>query len=477
MALIAFAAMRFMAQESRDHSRNGTLFGGFQFKAPVSQDLVKVQLPPPVEVALENGLTLIIIENHRSPVIHIEFHVADAGPVCEPTGNRGLAELTTEMLLAGTDRRGRRQLAEDMEHLGVSVSTSAPAGSSEAVIRAWGLSDNFDQWLSVLADVVLRPRFSAEELIDAVRRRESQQQRQAASPGYLADQQFRKAVYGDKPGVSVSATLKVCPKCMVDALVQWHFGRFLPQKTVLGISGDIRPRRAIAAVRKIFGAWAGSEFKAPIPSEAAQLPHARAFVIDRPESVQSTIRIGNLGASRLSEDYFPMLVLNRIFGSEPSSRLPAKLRGVKGMAYSVGSSFSANQRPGAWTAYADVRAESASEAIKLMLFEIDDLCRQEIPQEEVNDAKRALVAAYAFFLEQPASALGLAIQHRQLGLPSSEANKFHEHIMSVTRDDVHRAACRYFDRATMQLVVVGDSAKVRPAVEEFVPWQQIQGLR
>src|SRR5438093_4679284 len=118
-------------------------------RAPVSKDVLKVTLPRASEATLSNGLTVLIMENHRLPMISLQFNISGAGPIFEPSNMPGLASTTAQMLREGTRSRTSLQIAEETAQLGAAISGSAGFGSSAPIINASWLSDNCDQWFSL----------------------------------------------------------------------------------------------------------------------------------------------------------------------------------------------------------------------------------------------------------------------------------------------------------------------------------------
>jgi zinc protease len=133
-------------------------------RAPVSKDILKVKLPRPIETVLPNGINLMILEDHRFPLVTVQFDVDGAGPMYEPASEPGLAGATARLLTEGTKTRTSKQIAEQIDSLGASLSASAGFGSGSAIVGASGLSDTFEQWFALTKDVLLHPNFPADEL-------------------------------------------------------------------------------------------------------------------------------------------------------------------------------------------------------------------------------------------------------------------------------------------------------------------------
>src|SRR5690348_6355098 len=154
-------------------------------RAPVSKDVLKVTLPRATEATLSNGLTVLIMENHRLPLISLQYNLSASGPIFEPPNVRGLASITAQMLREGTKTKNSVQIAEQMDQLGASISASAVFGSSSTVINASGLSDNFEQWFALTNDLLLNPTFPADELNRLKQRLKAQLRQQRANPNFL----------------------------------------------------------------------------------------------------------------------------------------------------------------------------------------------------------------------------------------------------------------------------------------------------
>ncbi len=151
-------------------------------KAPVSSDILRVKLPKAVESKLANGLTILVMEDHRLPTVNVRLVLQGAGALNDPADMPGLAMITAAMLKEGTTTRSSKQIAEEMERLGASIGASAPWGSNSANISASGLSDNTGQWLNLAADMILNPTFPASELNKLKQRMKVQLQQQRSSP-------------------------------------------------------------------------------------------------------------------------------------------------------------------------------------------------------------------------------------------------------------------------------------------------------
>ncbi len=144
----------------------------------------------------------------------------------------------------------------------------------------------------------------------------------------------------------------------------------------------------------------------------------KVFLVDRPNSVQTTLALGNIAIDRRSADYMPMVVMNHIIGGGASARLFLNLREEKGYTYGVYSDFTALRYPGPWRAGGNMRTEVTEGALVEFFNEIRRIRDEKVSTEELEASKRAIVASFALSLEQPARVLGFAVTPKQYGFPA-----------------------------------------------------------
>ena len=436
-------------------------------RAPVSGEILRAKLPKPAEVKLKNGLTVLVMEDRRAPFISIQLHIGGAGALFEPANLSGLANTTAQMLREGTKSRTSIQIAEAIDRLGASLGAGSSFGSSETVLGASGLSDNFDAWLEIVLDVLLNPSFPAEELEKLKQRQRVQLRQQRSAANFLAGERFNRAVYIDHPAAIVSANEKTIEAISRDALVQWHRERYRPQDAVLGVAGNVRAAELIPKLEKALAGWKAGGRKETWPRDPVAAKGRKVYLVDRPNSVQSTVVLGNIAIDRLSPDYLPMVVMNHVIGAGASGRLFLNLREEKGYTYGVYSDFTALRYPGAWRASGNMRTEVTEAALAEFFNEIRRIRDEEVPALELEASKRAIAASFALSLEQPSAPLNFAIVSKRYGLPPGYWDAYPAKIMEVTAADVRRVARKYLNPETMQLVAVGDGRKIKAALEKY----------
>src|SRR5262249_9726059 len=230
-------------------------------RAPVSKDVLKATLPRATQTTLANGVVVLIMENHRLPLVSIQYNISGAGPLFEPANTPGLANITAQMLREGTKTKTSVEIAEQSAQLGAEISAQAVFGSSATVINASGLSDNFDQWLALTNDILLNANFPSDELNRLKQRLKAQLRQQRANPNFLANERFSKAEHCSYPASVVAATNQSIDAITSEMLAKWHQDRYKPQNTILGITGDVKAAEILPKLEKALAGWKKDDLK------------------------------------------------------------------------------------------------------------------------------------------------------------------------------------------------------------------------
>jgi zinc protease len=436
-------------------------------KAPVSRDILRVKLPKPIEAKLKNGLTVLILEDRRAPYVNMQLYIGGAGALFEPKETAGLANATATMLTEGTKSRTSVQIAEEIDRLGAGLSAGSSFGSPDTVVSASGLSDNFDDWFAIFIDVLFQPSFPADELEKFKQRQRVHLREQRSSSGFLTSERFNRAVYGEHPAGQISATLESIDSLNREALARWHRERYAPANAILGIAGDVRAKELVIKLEKRLAGWKKPEVKQVWPVNPIAQTARKVFLVNRPNSVQTSLALGNIAIDRRSADYMAMVVMNHVIGGGASSRLFLNLREEKGYTYGVYSDFSALRYPGPWRAGGSMRTEVTAASLAEFFSELRRIREEKVTQVELEASKRAIVASFALSLEQPVRVLGFAVTSKQYGFPADYWDTYPAKIMAVSAEDVQRVARKYFDPDMLQLVAVGDANKIKAALEKY----------
>jgi len=436
-------------------------------KAPVSNEILKVTLPRPQEADLANGIHLMIIEDHRAPQVSMQLIVQGAGGFFDPADAPGLASFTASMMSEGTATRSSQQIAQELETMASSVSVGSSGSSEFAVVSVNCLSGNLDRTLDLAADILLNPSFPEAELARFKVRQKASLVQMRSMPQILAAERYSRAIYGDHPNSRVMPTVESIETATRDALAAFHKARYVPDNAIVAMVGDITLAEARAKLEARFGGWKKGGATLPPVTDPAPIGPGKVYLVDRANSVQTSLVVGIQAINRTSPDYDVMSLLNAIIGGGPTGRLFLNLREEKGWTYGAYSGLTAPRFRGDWSAQTEIKGDVTDKAVGEILNEVKRTRTEPIPDKEFLDKKRSLVASFALSLETPAAILNNYVTSRRYRLPADYWDKYPERLMAITKEQVQAAAVKYLDPARLQIVAVGDGKKIGEGLKQF----------
>jgi zinc protease len=435
-------------------------------RAPVNKEALRVQLPRPLVVKLKNGLTIVLEEDHKLPTVAFTMWIRP-GQLADPSDLPGLASFTAGMLREGTEKRSSEQIASEVDSLGASLEASSRFGVSYTSVNASGLITDTAKILDLLSDVVLHPSFPASELAKYKQTEGASLEQRLANPAFLAQQGFRRVIYGDTPMALASATKESIEKISVEDLKRFHEKHYVPGNTILGVTGDFTASAMRATIEKYFGGWTGAA-EAPEKFAAAVAPQAtKITLVDRPASVQTYIIVGDRAIRRTDPEYYQLTVMNQVLGGGPQARLFLDLREEHSLTYGSYSRFNAEIYPGDWAASAPVRSAVTGDAFDRFLYEFKKINDEPVPQSEMDDAHRAIVANFALSLEQPSQILNDWLTVQYYALPVDYWDKYPDHIGAIDAAAAQASAKKFVDLDHLQWICVGDRKEIESVLKKY----------
>ena len=454
-----------VAGQEAPRAQQPTDFTGVQLKnkAPISTETLRVKFPKPTESRLKNGMELLVLEEHRSPTIQVQIAVP-ASNLNDPEGV-SLSGATTTLMRLGTKTRDAKTIAESLAALGSSVTFSI--GDRYAYASFSTLTENLDATLSLMSDMLFNPAFPQDELDKWKNQQLSQLQQIRSLPDFLTTERLAKAMYPDDRRSFVMPTPEGVRGLTRDMLVAHYQRIYRPEGGRITVLGDIRQRDITPKLEALLADWKGAGIKPPDLPIPGPLKGRTVILVDRPKSVQTAFYLGNRALDRRNPDYIPAQVMNRVLGGGPASRLFRNIREAKGYTYGISSGFTASHYMNIFTLQTSVRTEVTGDALREILKEFADIRTRPVPADELENAKRALVASFALSTENQATALSNATQIKEYGFPADYWDTYPEKISAVTAADVQRIAQKYVPLDDLVIVAVGDAAQIRKVLAEF----------
>ena len=419
---------------------------------------------PRVERTLPNGLRIVTMRHATVPKATALLTI-ESGLAVDPAEKAGLAQFVVDLAQEGTASRSSEQIKREVFAMGASLSASAGQDASTFQVR--GLNTTLPQMLDLLADVVRNPSFPQNEL-DLMKSTTAQRlQAQAASPQYVNNKLFRQTLFGSHPYSRIGVTPETLPAIDRASIANYLQTYYRPNNAFLIVVGDVAPDAVFAAAEKAFGSWERRALPETKPVELPGLQGRTLVFVQRPNSVQSSISVGNFTPARNDARWYTLQLANQIFGAAFDSRLVRNIREEKGYTYSPQSIFQSMEQGGLYRAVADVRNEVTGATLKEVYAEIDKLRAGGPEAEELNDAKQY---SRGLFVIQNASQTGLANTLNTVntfGLPKDYPETFQRQISQPSAEAIKTGAEMLLGSQNSVVVIVGDYTKVKDQLGAF----------
>jgi zinc protease len=425
----------------------------------------KLTLPVPASFRMANGLTVLLVEQHKLPIVSASLVVltgSDANPVNRP----GLASFSADMLPEGTNRRSAPQIADDAAQIGASLRTGSTTDSSSASIRT--LKHSVDAAFDLLSDVALNPKFDPTE-IDRVRKR-----RQAGilqlhdDPVQLALGVFLRVIYGaDSPyGYRELGTEESNRSVAREEMQRFWQQGYGPANSALVLTGDLTTEEARSLAERYFGKWKGVTSK-HLPPRANLMTTRAIYVIDKPAAPQTFVLAGSIGVPRSTPDYVPIEVMNNALGGLFSSRINMNLREQHGYTYGSFSTFLYRRGTGIFAAGGAMRTDATAPAIQETMKELQRIGTDALSADELKLAKDAFALSLAGYFETSESTVATVGELFAYDLPLDYYKQLPAQINIVTSAEVQRVGSKYIHTNSLIVVAAGDRSKIEPELKNL----------
>jgi zinc protease len=439
---------------------------------PRPQPMRELRFPTFEQRTLPNGLRLIAIERHGEPEVSLRL-MLPAGRLYEPTAKAGLASATADLLTQGTASRSAQQIAAAID--GVGGTLGAGSGADFADVSVTVTSDQLDLALELLADVVLHPSFPAAEIERWRSNSLSRLEVQRANPGYLADIAFQRLVFGAHPyGSPARGTPESLRGLTRDDLAAFHRTHYLPNGAILAVVGDYRQEQALAAVERAFGGWARGAAPRPPALALPEVQRLEVVVVDKPDAVQTQIRVGQAALAYTDPDFFTATVYGTVLGGSSSGRLFKEIRIKRGLAYGAYSSFAEQLVTGSFAARTSTKTASTVQALRLTLDEIAGMAKAPVPAAELDEAKTYLNGAFPLEIESADEVAARVLTTLGYGLGREFLDSYRDRISAVTAAAIQRFAGTRIHPERSVVVLVGNAAAFGPELAKALgPFETI----
>ncbi|WP_282828951.1 pitrilysin family protein [Pelomonas sp. V22] len=424
-----------------------------------------IPVPQIAKKTLANGLEVWVVPRQGQPRVDYVLAVRGAGASADSPAQAGLASMLAGGLNEGTAQRSSRQIAEAAQGMGGSVG----AGNSNDGITVYAnaVSSQAPAMLKLLAEVARTPAYPDKEVALAKANALQGLKASEANPGYRAERALGFAVYGDHPYAHTRATAESINATTPELLRAEHARRFRPERSLLVVTGRVSAAEIFKQVEAAFGDWKAT---GEAPAAVAASPGTAAvqrILLERPGSVQATVRLGRPGNKASAADQVPLRLASTIIGGGFSSRVNLNLREEKGYTYGASAGARSFRDGGIVVGGADVRNEVAGASLKEFFAEYTRLGSELVSDEEMAMNKRYVAGGYLISTQLQGSVARQLANNWLIGLPAEFLGSYVPQIQKVTAEQVREIGKKYFDPATQSIVVVGDKAAVSEQLKAY----------
>lgn len=431
--------------------------------------LPELDVPQPVRVELDNGMVLILVEDHELPLIDAEARIR-VGQRLDPADRAGLASLTGEVMrTGGVDGMNGDEIDELLEGRAASIETGIGIDSGTASMSC--LVEDFPAVLELFARVLRQPVFDEDKLAVAKNQVNAGIARQNDDPQGILFREFVEVVLGADSPYARPDTYNSIAAVTAAELAAFHRRYVHPNNIILGLVGDFEVDEVIAQVREAFGDWPAGPPSGPFDGGYKSEPTPGVFYVEKADVTQSSILMGHLGVRRDNPDFYAIEVFNEVLGGGFVSRLFSRVRSQKGLAYAVSGGVGSQwDREGRFQLFTTTKTETTGAAIEALLVEARSVVGDEPPTEiEVERAKQAILSSFVFTSDSSRKILGQQLTYEYYGYPLDWLARYIEGIREVTVEQVRAVGPRYVRPDELTIMVVGpDEGRDRP-LEDFGP--------
>jgi zinc protease len=424
-------------------------------KKPAAGPAPVIKLQEPVTYTLPNGMTVLIVENHKIGKISASLSI-DAGPILE--GDKaGTFDLLGSMLSEGTTNLPKDKFDEAVDALGADVNLNGAGGSASSLTRY------FEKAFMLMADAIRNPAFPQASFDKLQKQTITGLKSNERSTPAIANRVVDALNYGKNTALGEFVTEESVKSIKLEDVKTAYKNLVTPSRSYLTFVGDITPAAAKALVAKAFASWTGKKLTLPVFKAAENPTKTEIDFVDVPTAVQGEMSISNLINNPMhGKDYHALILANQILGGGAESKLFMALREKRGFTYGSYSNIGSGRFQNLFKASAAVRTDKVDSAVQEMVGQVLSMREGKITDEELASAKAIYNGTFALRMENPGTAATYATNILINALPKDFYKTFLQKVNAVTASDIKRVANDYMKTDNARIVIAGNAKKIIP---------------
>lgn len=417
-----------------------------------------INIAKPKTFQLSNGLTVMVVENNKLPRVSASLSM-DRAPYYEGSV-AGVSEIMAEQFENGTTNMSKDEFNKKVDYLGANLNFSSNGAAANS------LSKYFPQVLSLMADAIINPKFSAEEIQNSKDRAIEGLKSEEKNASSIASKVSNALMYGKNTSRGEFETVESINKIQLADVQNTYKKYYAPDNAYLVIVGDVKFDQVKPMIEKAFSGWKKANTPVSPLEPASNVAKTEINVVDVPSAVQSVVSLNNLNTLKMKDpNYFPATIANYILGGGGEARLFMNLREKNGFTYGAYSNLSASKYSPQFSASASVRNEVTDKAVKEFMNELNAIST--VKPEELANAKAKLKGSFIMSLEQPVTIARFALNQKVQDLPDDFYTNYLKSIDKVTAADVSNAVKSTILPNQSRIFIAGKAADISEGLEKL----------
>ncbi len=431
-----------------------------------------IRFPDFVKQTLPNGLTLLLWEDHRLPLLTFEI-LLKAGAICDPPQKEGLSAVTLALLRKGTRQRTALQFAEVLDFAGGRYSVDPLL--ENGLLSLEMMSTEQTLALDLLADCLRHPTFPLQEFDKKIQQAIASWRQAKDNPSNVMENYFNSFLFkghaygrselGDEASLANLSRAEVC---------EFYNRHYAPNRFIFALAGDFSTPDMIAQIQERFGDWSACDEMLPEPLPAESVSHSRVLLVDKPDEQQVYFCLGNVGVAVNNPDHVAVDVVETLLGGRFTSWLNTALRIHDGLTYGASAFTNRHRLPGAFIISSDSEVRSLRRAITICQDQLRRLHEEGIDAETLQSTKNFIRGQYPTTLETLDQIAGLACDLEFYGAGPQMINTYLDKLDTLTVAEANRVAQTYFPHDKLAFVFAGPAKKLRKLVEAYGPVEELK---
>lgn len=418
-----------------------------------------VTVPEYWEHTLPGDITLLGVTSDETPTVTFSL-VMEGGILLDSVEKAGTAYLTALMMNESTERYSNEAMANELAKLGSSIQFGTSGRYTRVTVSS--LTKHLDDTFALLEEKLFNPAFLAQDFERMKARVMQGMQQQLKNPEMMATLARDWVLFGKNHRLSLpeQGTLETLANITLEDIKQFYAQYYTPAHAHAVVVSDL-PQEALTPALAFLEQWQQTAYTVPEFTEFPDYQQARLYLVDNPQSVQSVVRMVKPGPTfDATGEYFRSRLLNFPLGGAFNSRVNLNLREDKGYTYGASTTFAGGKTLGWFQASADLQSEYTVQGIEEMLAEIRSYQQDGMTADELRFMRNAFTLSDALEFETPASKARFLSQLQAFELPNDYRRQQLDIINAISLEELNTLANRQLDTQNLQIIVVGDEAKI-----------------